>query len=348
MAVGTARRALQQRQAAFFSMLRRIRVMHAHPTRKPVFYLFLQSGDIRKGDIALISVAARNGGGKTPVAVARVCIIVVGVGHLFGKQVLAPTVHQHGDRGGAADDRADARVPDELRISGNRDAPVLKRFARFPLPARGTYGGGKQIYGGGTAHVVCIKAGPELEQRSTAGRTYIDHVGIQISCGVFRVLHRQAGAAQERTPFAVGHPGRPRPGRKYAHGELHRGAGGRGRIPRSDQRIERGGRNFRCGVAASLYVTPGILFQAQRSVCVGGIFKRAGRKGFFVFQNERMVRHIQAPSHKTAGDTLYEAVPAAFSQFYHKVSIIPNIIAQAVKSQVTKRFPFRRVSCIMI
>ena len=153
MAVGTARRALQQRQAAFFSMLRRIRVMHAHPTRKPVFYLFLQSGDIRKGDIALISVAARNGGGKTPVAVARVCIIVVGVGHLFGQQVLAPTVHQHGDRGGAADDRADARVPDELRISGNRDAPVLKRFARFPLPARGTYGGGKQIYGGGTAHV---------------------------------------------------------------------------------------------------------------------------------------------------------------------------------------------------
>ena len=36
MAVGTARRALQQRQAAFFSMLRRIRVMHAQrPARSP-------------------------------------------------------------------------------------------------------------------------------------------------------------------------------------------------------------------------------------------------------------------------------------------------------------------------
>jgi hypothetical protein len=230
------------------------------------------------------AAAARGSRCKGGVAGAPGGVVLHGVGHLFGQDVLAPAVHQ------SRHDEGQVHLPAKAGVVGREAVfrqiePPVQRPALVFFPGQGADGGGQQPHGRGGFVVVGREVDLQLDAGAAARRGHGDGVPQQEDHPVL-ALGVGAAAGVIRGPLAKAHPAGPGvPGidpAAHLHHRVMRGAG----VPADVQVAESRHRELRRGVAAVGQIPPGGAVQHQSAAFQRDIVQRAAGESLGALQHE--------------------------------------------------------------
>ena len=180
----------------------------------------LLTDEVQIGVMAVvgITVSAGQGSGKGPVAEAVVVEVKLTQGDFLREQVqrAVTVVEHHGQRGGAADDRADGAVTAHLGIGGGVQQHLFGQLHAGVgvihgdgLTLQGVLDGGAHVtQGGGDGGIVRVQHELELNagRALAAGAADGEDIGVHLG----QILGGVGGAALDvGAPLAPGQPARP-------------------------------------------------------------------------------------------------------------------------------------------